>query len=260
MPGDESDLEGPDDQSYWSPFGSSLNGASPAPRDWTSPQAWAGLDPALIHAYGLLDPLDVPKPMPGLLGSLDDLPGATGRMSGQVDPAFLMAAYTMPRQLGGAPLPYHAIPSPHAGHYATMDEAAKAAASDVPRNADAEYNAYIPGRLVTENIDLGDGFGPNPISYVDGYDYGGLYTSGNTAHGTFGMHPTDHGAWFHNHPWDFDLGVNETNQRPSSGPGKDQDVINQLHQDHPLIETYILGPDGILRQFWQPGDRGVIVK
>jgi hypothetical protein len=113
---------------------------------------------------------------------------------------------------------------------------------------------------VTENIDLGDSFGPQPISYVDGYDYGGLYTSGNTAKVSAGFQPTDHGAWFHNHPWDFDPSVNEKNKRPSLGPGYDEEVINQLHKDHPLIETYILGPDGILRKFWQPRDKGEIVK
>src|SRR3569623_1968981 len=114
MPGDESDLEGSDDQSIWSPFRSSLNGAPPTPRDWTSPQVWAGLHPTLIHAYGLLDPLNVPEPVPGLLGSKQDIAAIASGQNGpsdpkQSDPAFSLAASQPQRQLGGAPLPYHAV-------------------------------------------------------------------------------------------------------------------------------------------------------
>lgn len=198
---------------------------------------------------------------PGLLGSADDIAAIAQAMKSRSDPTASITASAVTRQLGAAPLPYHAVPSPHAGHYATLDDAAKAAASDVPHNADAEYGAYFPGRYVTEDIDLGDGFGPQSISHVDGYDYGGLYTSGNTGHVTLGPPPPHLGAWFHNHPWDPDLTLNQDNQRPSLGASSDESVINQLHRsNNPLMETYILGPDGVLRRFLLPSDKGEIVK
>lgn len=235
------------------------------PDQWPDPDQWLADFKSKLAAIRLpVDPsieASLP-PVPGLLGSSEDIAAIARQVNGQPDPASTVTASAAQRIAGAPPsLPYRAIPSPHAGHYATLDEAAKAAASDVPRNANAEYGAYFPERYVTQNIDLGDGYGPQPISYLDGYDYGGLYTSGNGVHVTLGPAPEHLGGWFHNHPWDFDSSINEKNLGPSAELGGDWDFINWLHRhDRPEMETYIQGPDGQLREFWLPGDKGRIVR
>lgn len=123
----------------------------------------------------------------------------------------------------------------------------------------SEYGAYFPERYVTDTIDLGDGFGPQTISHIDGYDYGGLNTSANNSKVTLGPPPPHLGGWFHNHPWDPGVD-NDANQRPSPGPSYDEGTINFLHKTDPLMETYILGPDGVLRRFLLPSDKGKVVK
>ncbi len=229
--------------------------------DLPDPEAWlANFKAGLDDIPNLLNPQASSTGVPGLLGSREDIEAIARGMNGQPDPAGSITASAAQRQLGGAPLPYHPAPSPHAGHYATLDEAAKAAASDVPRNASVEYGAYFPERYVTDSVDLGDGFGPQSFPRLDGYDYGGLYTSRNGGKVTLGPAPPNLGAWFHNHPWDPDLSINEGNQAPSSGKGNDWDFINELHKKTPAMKTYILGPDGQLREFWMPGDKGRIVK
>jgi hypothetical protein len=223
-------------------------------------QWWGNFTSRLGDLANLIGPPTKAPPGPGLLGSADEIAAIARAMNGRSDSAASITTSAAQRQLnapGG--LPYYSVPSPHAGHYATLDEAAKAAASDVPRNPYFEYGAFLPQRYVTEDIDLGDGFGPQSISRVDGYDYGGLYTSNDTGAVTLGPAPSHLGAWFHNHPWDFSVN-NEGNQRPSPGPDKDEGKIRQLHKNQPLVDTYILGPDGVLRKFWQPGDKGEIVK
>jgi hypothetical protein len=234
--------------------------------DLSDPDEWlddfiSGLgDIANLTGGGSFPPGRGPQPVPGLLGSRADLEAIARTATGGADPAALVTAEAAKR-IPGAPgsLPYYSVPSPHAGHYATLDEAAKAAASDVPKNPGWEFGAYLPKKYVTDTIDLGDGFGPQSISHVDGYDYRGLYTSENTGKVTLGPVPPYLGAWFHNHPWDFGVN-NDDNQKPSPGPDKDEGVIKLIHQTDPLVDTYILGPDGILRKFWRPGDKGEIVK
>jgi hypothetical protein len=202
-----------------------------------------------------------PSPsVPGLLGSREDLDAIANAVNGQSDPTASLAAGAAKRPPATpAALPSYSVPSPHAGHYATLDEAANAASSDVPKNPYWEYGAYLAGRYVPEVIDLGDGFGPQPISHVDGYDYGGLFTSRNTGQVNLGPYPSHLGGWFHNHPWENHVN-NDDNERPSLGPGKDEPVIKNFNNKQPQVYTYIQGPDGVLRKFWGPYDKGEIVK
>jgi hypothetical protein len=220
-------------------------------------QWWGNFTSRLGDLASLIGPPTATPLGPGLLGSADEIAAIARALKGQSDPATSITASAAQRQPGGSDaLPYHPVPSPHAGHYATLDEAGKAAASDLPRNRGVEYGAFLPQRYVTENIDLGDGFGPQSISHVDGYDYGGLYTSDDPRRVTLGPPPPHLGGWFHSHTWE--PGLDQQNQEPSPD---DQVEMARLHrQNDPLIETYILGPDGVLRKFWQPGDKGQIVK
>jgi hypothetical protein len=145
------------------------------------------------------------------------------------------------------------VPSPHAGDYPTNDAAARAMALDIPKNTPNEYATWFTKKAVPITFpDIGNG--PAPFM-LDRYDYPGLVTSNNPDAVLLGAPPSDVSGWGHNHPYDIMASqkTNDDNRRPSEvdndGKPGDWSFTHIIQKTTPGFETYILGPDGILRRF-----------
>jgi len=155
-------------------------------------------------------------------------------------------------------------PSPHAGDYATGDEAAKAGQADIPRDSADEYGTWITKHEVPITFpDIGKG----PVPFLlDRFSYPGLFTSNDPDKVFFGAAPPDAAYWLHNHPNDSTgLGNdNENNDDPSpadnDGSHGDWYWAHQIQKTNPNFGTYIVGPDGVLRRFQHNNGDMVVVK
>jgi hypothetical protein len=153
-------------------------------------------------------------------------------------------------------------PSPHAGDYASGDEAAKAGQADIPQDTPNEYGTWIERRQVPETFpDIGAG--PLPF-LLDRFKYPGLFTSNDPDKVFFGPVPADAAGWLHNHPRStFDLGNDDqanANPSPADGARGDWYFARQVQKTKPDFGTYIVGPDGVLRRFQHNDSDGVVVK
>ena len=194
-----------------------------------------------LYAYASEDPIDLSDPM-GNVSALSDMVGSSSRGTGNS-------------------LPRIAVASPHAGTYLTADLGAQAVQSDIPKGASVEYGAYITHD--TMGPVTGEPYGPGSTG-IDLYKYQQLYTSKNHDAVSLGAVPSNADAWVHNHPSDFDPGLNAANIYPSpennNGGHGDWYYAHLVQRKTPWFSTYIVGPDNVLRNFGRSDQESRVVK